>query len=146
MMDWENMSDIKKRLVAAMMIGKMYEENMGILVKRDTKLMLEDKEFHYEGTEFRAKKGDILELGATEEDKEAYEVLETSNDDNSVVLKKVIFFKARITTSYNSMEELCVAGSDRTEAMKALKNYMKNGDYTRIISLNPSKFFKPLVK
>lgn len=143
-MDWENMSKAKKQLIVAMMLGDAFRENMGVLIKKETKIMLDDKEFHYEGPEIRVKEGNIVEFGATEEDRSPYEILEAKND--TVVLKKVMFFKARATTSYHSMNEFCVCAADRSEAFKVLKEYMKDRDYTRIISMNPSKFFEPLIK
>lgn len=143
-MDWENMSDIKKQLIVAMMIGSEFRKTMGVLVKKDTKIMIGDKEFHYDGPEIRATTGSIMEFGTTKEDKASYEVLEA--EDNTVVLKKVVFFKAKLVTDHNSTNEYCVAAADIDEAFKTIKAYMHGKNYTRILSMNPSKFFEPLVK
>ena len=145
-MDSENMDKfIKKQLMMAMMIGEMAQKQRGINVNKETKLMVGEDEFHYEGRELNLKEETILALGVDEKNQKSYRVLDFDTRENTVKLEEVVFFKARVTNG-QGLDEFCVIGTDRTNASQVLKDYCLRHGYTRVVSLNPSKFFKPFIE
>jgi hypothetical protein len=147
--DWENMSKEKKRFIVAMMIASEHTRNMGVLVDNETKIMIGEKVFRYEGTKtgVRVREGDITEFGLTEKEGSPYEVLEANTKENKIVLRSVSFFKAKVTTKHHTLDEFCVVAEDRENAFKILKKNLEGKHYTRVVSMNPvSKIFEPVVK
>lgn len=141
-MSWDNMSKVRRGLITAMMMADIYRENLGLLVTKDTKMMVGDKEFHYEGKEIRLHEGNILQLGPDDDNMKNYDV--TKIIDGVVHLKEVMFFKAKVTDG--SMHQICVVAVDRKDAFNKLKEYCKENGYDRILSVVPSEFSEPFVR
>lgn len=145
-MDWDNASDAHKKLVSSLMIGREFRESFGVLVNTDTKLMVGEDEFKFDKPiELRLIKNSLVVLGADENSKKNYEVIDTSVEENTVELREVVFFKAKLIGK-GSPYEVCVVAPNRDEAFKVLRGYAVSHGYERIQSLNDSKFFEPFIK
>lgn len=142
----DDMTDARKRLLTALMIGSMFEENLGVEVNANTKIMVGDVEFHYESKKrLTLNKGSFLVLGPDEQNKKNYEVLEANRKENTAVLREIVFFKGKLLGGdYN--KEVCVVATDQADAFRILREYAKSNGYERIHSLNSSEFFKPFIQ
>ncbi len=141
----DNMDKIRKQLITAALIGQMASVDFGTLLNSETKITIGDKEMKYEGKPQRMRVGDIVALGAEENDMHNYRVLKTETRANEINLKEVYFFKAKISTGHGT-SEVCVVAESQQEAMKIVRKYSIQRNYKSLISLNPaSKFFKPIV-
>jgi len=144
-MDSNEMEKIKKQLAMAMFIGSMVERDRGIVVNKETKLLIGEDEFHYEGKPLTLREETILSLGVDKDNQKNYRVLDFDTIKNTANLEEVFFFKAKVTNG-QSLDEFCVVGKDRTDASKVLKDYCLRKGYTRVVSFNPSSFFKPVIE
>ncbi len=144
-LNMDDMSDVRKRLISMALLADIAQENFGVLLNTETKITIGDNtEMKYEGKPQRMRVGDLVQLGADKDNMRNFEVLKTETRANEIELREVQFFKARVATGHG-LDEICVVAAHREEAMKTIRKYSTDRGYATLISLNPSKFFKPMV-
>ena len=144
MSDWNSFSPEKRRLMAYLMMGTMYEESLGVLITKEVKLMIGEEEYHYDGPEIRVKEGNLVSFGSTEEDVEDFEIIEANKE--LVRLKKILFFKAKLGGMSCGLHTMCVAATDRSNAFKIIREYCKDHGYEKILDVKTSSFFEPFIR
>jgi hypothetical protein len=127
------------------LLADIAKQDFGVLLNTETKITIGDDQMKYDGKPQRMRVGDIVALGADEKNMRTFKVLRTETRANEIDLKEIQFFKAKISTGQD-VDEVCVIAVDKQEAMKIVRDYSIKRGYKNLLSLNPSKFFKPFIE
>jgi hypothetical protein len=143
---------IRNRLTIAMWLGAEYRskltKDIGLLFNEGSRIVVDDvdkqESWTWAGKAEHIPVGQIIKVGVPNDDQfplnspENLSYMEVLGKDAQDVihLKTIVFFKTKLTNG-RCQDEVYVAASDRSDAVKLLRQYAIKNGYVKMVSITP---------